>query len=225
MKVALIYSDLVLTNFLPTMVRERFGDRLEATHFVVSSILPALRGDDNEAQEDLLNLVRSFMSHCERAKYDLVISTCSSISNWVDRLREEYPLEIMKIEEPMLRLALNGGGRMGLFATVPTVFAAIGSTLAQLMPPTADSSLSSTHLCDGAFEALKSGNGEAHDLLVVEKIRHAIEKNDIQCAVLTQASMERVRHSRHADGLPIPIFTSISAFLDEIESRLGGKAS
>ena len=75
-----------------------------------------------------------------------------------------------------------------------------------------------SRLCDGAFDALMSGDGARHDSLVAMALKELASQ--VEVIVLAQASMARV-----VDGLPVedkrvPILASPALAIDYLATVL-----
>ena len=63
-----------------------------------------------------------------------------------------------------------------------------------------------SHLCEGAFEAVRSGDTDTHDHIVTEGLRQLISQVDV--IVLAQASMARVVDTLSDTEKTVPILSS-----------------
>lgn len=124
---------------------------------------------------------------------DLVMVTCSSVGPAVEAIAERTGWPLLRVDEALADRAIALGTRIGVIATLATT-----------LEPTADlirrRALAAgkdereiqivSHLCEGAFAALKAGDLEDHDARVREGLRELIPQVDV--VVLAQASMARV---------------------------------
>ncbi len=142
----------------------------------------------------------------ERLGADAVQCTCSSISPCVDASRPLVGIPVLKIDEPMVDLALQSGSRIGVAATVPTT-----------LKPTTDLVISraavlekdvqvESALCEGAFALLQSGELAAHDQVVINVLRNLMQRVDV--VILAQASMARVADLIPPEDRRVPVLSS-----------------
>ncbi len=142
----------------------------------------------------------------ERAGATMIQCTCSSISPCVDASRPLVGVPVLKIDEPMVNAALAIGSRIGIAATAPTTLkpttdlvqaraAAIGVTVQV-----------ESVLCEGAYDALFSGNPQKHDQIVSDVLRGLMTRNDV--IILAQASMARVAQAIPVEEQRVPILSS-----------------
>lgn len=142
----------------------------------------------------------------ERAGATAVQCTCSSISPCVDASRPLVGVPVLKIDEPMVDKALATGRRIGIAATAPTTLKPttdlVYSRASILGVPVEVESV----LCEGAYDALFSGNPEKHDQIVTQVLRGLMTRNDV--IILAQASMARVAQAIPAAEQCVPVLSS-----------------
>jgi Asp/Glu/hydantoin racemase len=121
---------------------------------------------------------------------DVVMVTCSSIGAAIPIARLQFDFPILRIDEAMAEAAVRAGRRIGVAATLRTT---LEPTIG-LLRDTASAAQREVEivpeLCEGAFEAVLSGDTARHDELVSAALRGLREKVDV--VVLAQASMARV---------------------------------
>ena len=142
----------------------------------------------------------------ERAGATIVQCTCSSISPCVDASRPLVGIPVLKIDEPMVNAALRIGHRIGIAATAPTTLKPttdlVHARASALNVPVQVESV----LCEGAYDALFSGDPERHDQIVTQVLRGLMTRNDV--IILAQASMARVAQAIPAGEQRVPILSS-----------------
>jgi Asp/Glu/hydantoin racemase len=136
---------------------------------------------------------------------DTVMVTCSSIGAAVPVARQQFDFPILRVDEAMAETAIRMGKRIGVAATVRTT---LEPTIALLRDTAAASHCSveiEQELCEGAFEAVMSGDTARHDQLLTAGLRDLRKRSDV--VVLAQASMVRVLPQLDLNGGP-PILSS-----------------
>ena len=145
-------------------------------------------------------------SSAESAGANYILVTCSSMGRAVEASRLLCRAKVLRVDEPMADKAVGIGKRIGVVATLPSTLeptvALIRSRAAAVSKPVEIVSL----VVEGAFEAVISGDGAKHDLLVGEALRTLAKKVDV--ILLAQASMARVVESLSAADRPVPILSS-----------------
>lgn len=150
--------------------------------------------------------VAQYIQSAEEAGADVILVTCSSIGPAVEAARPFVNVPVLRIDEPMANLAVQTGDRIGVIATLsttlePTIALVQARAIAQNKNPEIVS-----HLCDGAFDAVISGDTNTHDRIVGNGLRELIPKVDV--IVLAQASMARVVDTLSEEEKTVPILSS-----------------
>ncbi len=107
----------------------------------------------------------------ERAGASVVQCTCSSISPCVDASRPFVGVPVLKIDEPMVNAALGVGTRIGIAATAPTTLKPTTDLVHSRAAALGVSVEVESVLCEGAYDALFSGDPEKHDRIVSQVLR------------------------------------------------------
>jgi Asp/Glu/hydantoin racemase len=145
--------------------------------------------------------VLGMIESAELAGADAVMVTCSSIGPAVSLSRQFMEIPVLRIDEAMAEAAVSKGKRIGVAATLRTT---LEPTL-ELLEATARRNGKSIEtvacLCEGAFEAVSSGQPERHDFLVSEALQKLMK--DVNVVVLAQASMARVLTSMPPYDTPV----------------------
>lgn len=145
--------------------------------------------------------VLSLIESAQQAGAEAAMVTCSSIGQAVTLSRPFIDIPVLRIDEAMAEAAVANGGRIGVAATLRTT---LDPTL-ELLHTTArqgGKSIETTPcLCEGAFEAVISGQTERHDQMVTDALLKL--RNEVDVVVLAQASMARVLAAVPAGGTPI----------------------
>ena len=154
----------------------------------------------------------------ERAGATLVQCTCSSISPCVDASRPLVGVPVLKIDEPLVDAALRTGSCIGVAATAPTTLKPttelVHARAAAMNIPVQVESV----LCEGAYEALFSGNPQKHDEIVTQFLRGLMTRNDV--IILAQASMARVAQAIPLEEQRVPILSSPRLAMEHVKDML-----
>src|SRR5918998_269026 len=146
-KVVLIHTVAGLENVFGPLCDE-VAPGLAPNHVVDESLL-----NDTIAAGALTDDVRArFRARAGQARADgadVIMLTCSSVGPSADGLGEELGVTVLRVDEAMAERAVELGP-------------AVGGAAAGLGRPVEVT----TRLAEGAFEALRSGDGERHDALV-----------------------------------------------------------
>jgi Asp/Glu/hydantoin racemase len=175
------------------------------THIVDEPLLQRIRQRGHLAPEDLARL-RSHVAIAQEVGADVVLLTCSAVSPYVDDVRPEVDVPVLKIDEAMIEEAVARGRRIGVVATNETT---LGPTreLLESEAEAADREIETElMLVQHALAAVLSGDGATHDSLVKDAVLDLSGRVDV--VVLAQASMARVLDVIPACERPVPILSS-----------------
>jgi Asp/Glu/hydantoin racemase len=136
---------------------------------------------------------------------DAIMVTCSTLGPAVDAAMSRSAVPLLRVDEPMVRRAVQQGRRVGVLATLSTTLEPTVDLVERVAADEGRPVEVIAHLCEGAFEAVAGGDGDRHDALVRAGLEQLIPRVDV--IVLAQASMTRV-----IDGLPeappVPVLSS-----------------
>ncbi|MBJ6110458.1 aspartate/glutamate racemase family protein [Hymenobacter sp. BT523] len=162
--------------------------------------------------------VVGYVNSAEAGGADYVLVTCSSIGAAVEQAAGLAGVPVLRVDEPMADEAVRTGRRIGVIATLPTT---LGPTadLVQRRAARAGQEIELTSvLCEGAFEALMSGDGATHDAIVAAALKKLATTVDV--VVLAQASMARVVDTLAAADRPVPILASPGIAIRQLAAEL-----
>jgi Asp/Glu/hydantoin racemase len=150
--------------------------------------------------------VVSHIQAAEAAGADVILVTCSSIGLAIETAATLASIPVIRVDQAMADEAVQTGNRIGVIATLPTTLAPT-SDLVKRRAAFVNKNVSITSkLCDGAFEALMSGNAAKHDEMVSKALKELMLEVDV--IVLAQASMARVVEALSAEEKRVPILAS-----------------
>ncbi|MDY4610778.1 MAG: aspartate/glutamate racemase family protein [Sphaerochaetaceae bacterium] len=132
---------------------------------------------------------------------DLIVVTCSSLTPFVVQARPFFSTRIIAIDDAMTAKAVRLGSRIAVLATAPTT---VAPTMCKLEADAATAGVAvelTPQLCPEAIAALKRGDRETHDRLVLDMVRQAKSSDVI---VLAQASMAHLQEeAEKLAGVPV----------------------
>lgn len=150
----------------------------------------------------------------EAAGADLVLVTCSSIGPAVEMAANVVDIPVVRVDQAMADQAVRSGGRIGVVATLPTTLQPTAD-LIRRRAALADASVQlSERLCEGAFDALMSGDAAKHDQLVLSALEELAGESEV--IVLAQASMARVASQMEASVGAPPILASPTLAIEHL---------
>ncbi len=190
-KLGIIHAALITTRAVQKYLEE-FIPEVEVVHWVDDTIqntnfacAPGTIPPENYAK-----FVQAALSQ-QAYGVDLILLACSTFNRAVEYARPMIATPMLQIDRPMMDLAVRQGARIGLLATVPTTVPA-SERLLRLAASEAGKVIDvKTRLCSEAFAALKAGQPEEHnDLILAEIDRLSAEVDAIVLAQLSMSALE-----------------------------------
>lgn len=162
--------------------------------------------------------VVNYVTSAEEGGADYVLVTCSSIGAAVEKAAGLSNVPVLRVDQPMADQAVQTGRRIGVIATLHSTLGPT-SDLVQRRAARAGKKIELTSvLCEGAFDALMSGNGAQHDTIVTAALQELVTKVDV--VVLAQASMARVVDALAAADRVVPILASPGIAIQHLATEL-----
>ena len=203
-RLALIHTSAIMIPIFNELCAKFLPD-VEVVHTVDESLLKSIIADKKLSKSTARRVIGHIISAGE-AGADCIMVTCSSIGPAADLGRQLVDVPVVRVDEPMAVLAVETGSKIAVVATLPSTLNPTAELIeAQAQKKSKEINLTKK-LCEGAFEAVISGDGLTHDKIVSTGIRELAEKVDV--IVLAQASMARVVDSLPAESKKIPILSS-----------------
>jgi Asp/Glu/hydantoin racemase len=159
----------------------------------------------------LENLVRAAKS----GGAEVVMLTCSSISQLAAPLSEKVGVPVLRIDEAMADIAVQSGARIAVIATLPTTCEPTTALIRERADLAGKDPQIASEVVDGAFEAVAAGDRETHDRLVVSAIERLAAEVDV--IVLAQASMASAAEAASVD---VPVLTSLRPGVERLRDIL-----
>lgn len=140
-----------------------------------------------------------------------VLCTCSSIGPGVEVARPFTDRPIIRIDDPMARIAVTTGTRIIVAATLKSTLAPTKEIVQRAADEQGKEIEITEVLCDSAWSAFKSGDREGYIVEIVKSLEAAAESG-ADVIVLAQASMAGAADRLASD---IPVLTSPRSGFEE----------
>lgn len=147
---------------------------------------------------------------------DLIVLVCSTFNRAVEFARPMITTPLLQIDRPMMDLAVQKGSRIGLLATLPTTVPASERLLHVAAADAGKTVRITTRLCSEAFAALKAGQTEKHNELLLAEIDRM--SADVDAIVLAQLSMSALEP--RLTSTKVPVYNSGRTAFTHIRERL-----
>jgi Asp/Glu/hydantoin racemase len=162
--------------------------------------------------------VASYLESAELAGADYILVTCSSIGPAVEAAAKLIGVPVLRVDQPMADRAVQTGKRIGVIATLRTTLEPTADLISRRAQLAGKSLELTARLCEGAFDALMSGDAAAHDGKVAAALKELSAQVDV--IVLAQASMARVVDGLSDEVKRVPILSSPALAVDYLATVL-----
>ena len=187
----MVHTVFTIVDNLKSIFIKKLGSRSVTIYNIVDdSILPRILNNGGLSPK-IISSVYQHISSAERMGSDLILITCSSISEVVDIVNPLVSVPVIKIDDAMTDKAVKIADTLGVVATIKSTLNPTINQLKKKMAKEGKKIKIVPVLCSDAYQALiNEGNPKKHDLLLYEAIEEIIE--DVDAIVLAQASMARL---------------------------------
>ncbi|MDF2614192.1 MAG: Asp/Glu/hydantoin racemase [Clostridia bacterium] len=216
-RIALLHTVKPVHEVLPSKLQEHIKE-LEIINVIDDFLIKSIVSNGGITSKELKILYR-LISSLESYEPDYIVSTCSSLSDAMDRLMPFFEIPLLKIDTPMLQKALALGENITILATAPTT---IGPTINQLtqLRKVSNLSVNLSSICvPEAGKHLFGGDIPGFINMMIMEAKKVKQKDVI---VLAQASMAPAKQSLE-ETFGIPVLESPTEFIGHLKSVLGGE--
>ncbi|TWT86002.1 Asp/Glu/Hydantoin racemase [Posidoniimonas polymericola] len=173
-----------------------------------------------EKQELTRSVSRRVGGHVQAAQQagaDCILVTCSSIGPAVEAAAALADVPVVRVDLAMADKAVQMGAKIGVAATLPTTLAPTADLIRRRAEAAGKEIEIVDRLCDGAFEALMSGDSAKHDAMVGDALRQLAAEVDV--VVLAQASMARVADQLDPAEVTTPVLSSPALAIEALAEQ------
>ena len=150
--------------------------------------------------------VVNYAASAEEAGADYILFTCSSIGPAVETAATLTGVPVLRVDQPMADKAVSSGKKIGVIATLSTTLEPTSDLVRRRAIAAGKEIELKAILCEGAFDALMSGDAATHDKKVGDALKQLV--NEVDVVVLAQASMARVVDTLSDAEKKVPILAS-----------------
>jgi Asp/Glu/hydantoin racemase len=158
------------------------------------------------------------VASAEAAGADYILVTCSSIGAAVETAATLSGIPVIRVDQAMADLAVQTGQKIGVIATLPTTLAPTSDLVTRRAAVAGKDIQLVSKLCDGAFEALMSGDAAKHDEMVGNALKELSKQVDV--ILLAQASMARVVDTLKPEEKIVPILASPAEAIKQLAKQI-----
>jgi Asp/Glu/hydantoin racemase len=214
--VAAIYTAISIIDPIKTLFNEIMPEHRLVNVFD-DSLVPDVIRAGNSVTTDVRRRLLAYCLSSEDMGADLILSTCSSMGDIVGRIQPFVRVPILRIDEPMVRQAVEQGNSIAILATVDTTLAPTNRLVRSMAEKLGKRIEVVEGLAKGALQALNEGKGALHDQILMESALAVADKVDV--ILLAQGSMARMQASI-AEATGKPVLSSLRSGLLAVSEAL-----
>ncbi len=150
----------------------------EPIHIVDSSLLKESL-EHGQATPNVLRRILQYAQCAENAGAEIIMCTCTTVNQASQLGRQILNVPMFNIDEPMARLAVEMGTKIGILATVPTSAPCTKRLLIEESKRVNKEIEVEIVINEEAFSALMAGNVQRHDELVHRELDNMAKIYDV----------------------------------------------
>jgi aspartate/glutamate racemase len=215
-KLGIIHAALITTRAVQKYIDEIIPE-VEVVHWVDDTIQNTNFACEPGTipKKNYAKFVQAALSQQEYG-VDLILLACSTFNRAAEYARPMIDTPMLQIDRPMMDLAVQDGGRIGLLATVPTTVPS-SERLLRLAAEEAGKKIDvKLRLCSEAFQVLKAGNPVKHNEMLLAEIAHL--SDEVDAIVMAQVSMTALEP--RLDRTKVPVYNSGRTAFNKIRQIL-----
>jgi aspartate/glutamate racemase len=214
MRIALIHA--VTVAMAP--VHEAFArlwPAAECTDLLDTSLAPD-RERDGELTLAMTRRIGALADYAAGTGAAGILFTCSAFGEAIERAAEASPVPVLKPNEAMFEAALAAGQRIGMLATFAPSVAGMEDEFRELARRRGAAARLETVCVAGAMDALKGGDGAAHDRMLAEAAPRLARCDAVLLAHFSTARAEAAVRA----ALSCPVLTAPGAAVEALRARV-----
>jgi Asp/Glu/hydantoin racemase len=215
-KLGLIHTSATLVPVFAQLCKEKLPG-VETFNIADDSLVKGIIAAGN-LTAPIARRVASYLESAELAGADYILVTCSSIGPAVEAGAKLMGVPVLRVDQPMADQAVATGKRIGVIATLRTTLEPTADLISRRAEAAGKKIDLTSRLCEGAFDALMSGDAAKHDSMVAGALKELSQQVDV--IVLAQASMARVVDTLSPADKRVPILASPGIAVDYLAKVL-----
>jgi Asp/Glu/hydantoin racemase len=215
-KLGLVHTSATLVPVFAALCKEKLPD-VDVFNIADDSLVRGIR-EAGSLTATIARRVANYLESAELAGADYIMVTCSSIGPAVETGAKLMGVPVLRVDQPMADKAVATGKKIGVIATLSTTLEPTADLISRRAAIAGKKIELVSKLCEGAFEALMSGDAAAHDAKVATALKELSQSVDV--IVLAQASMARVVEALKPEDKRVPILASPGIAVDYLATVL-----
>jgi len=205
-KLGLIHTSATLVPIFQELTDKHLAGKDVAVFNISDDSLIKNTIERGKLTPDTSRRVVNYVVSAEEAGADFILVTCSSIGPAVETAATLVKVPVLRVDQPMADRAVQMDRKIGVVATLSTTLEPTSDLVRRRAILAGKEIELTSRLCEGAFDALMSGNPELHDESVASALKALSQQVDV--ILLAQASMARVVNQLADEDKKVPILTS-----------------
>jgi Asp/Glu/hydantoin racemase len=215
-RLGLVHTSATLVPVFAALCKEKLPD-VEVFNIADDSLVKGIR-EAGSLTAQISRRVANYLESAELAGADYIMVTCSSIGPAVEAGAKLIGVPVLRVDQPMADKAVATGKKIGVIATLQTTLEPTADLISRRAAIAGKKIELTSKLCEGAFDALMSGDAAKHDAMVAVALKELSKQ--VEVIVLAQASMARVVETLSAEDKRVPILASPSIAVDYLATIL-----
>ncbi len=212
----LIHTSATLVPVFAQLCKEKLPG-VEIFNIVDDSLVKNIR-EAGAITPAISRRVADYLKSAESAGAEQILVTCSSIGPAVEAGAKLIGVPVLRVDQPMADMAVATDKKIGVVATLSTTLEPTADLFLRRAEKAGKKIELTSKLCEGAFEALMSGDTATHDAKVAAALKELSQQMDV--IVLAQASMARVVDALKPEDKRVPILASPGIAVDYLATVL-----
>jgi len=215
-RLGLVHTSATLVPVFAQLCKDKLPN-VEVFNIADDSLVKGIR-EAGSLTAQISRRVAGYLESAELAGADYIMVTCSSIGPAVEAGAKLIGVPVLRVDQPMADQAVATAKKIGVIATLATTLEPTADLIRRRADKAGKKIELTSRLCEGAFEALMSGDAAAHDAKVAAALKELSKLVDV--IVLAQASMARVVDTLAAEDKRVPILASPGIAVDYLATVL-----
>src|SRR5262245_20179236 len=174
-KLGLVHTSATLVPVFAQLCKEKLPG-VETFNIADDSLVKGIMAAGSLTPQ-IARRVAGYLESAELAGADYILVTCSSIGPAVEAGAKLIGVPVLRVDQPMADKAVATGTKIGVVATLRTTLEPTADLIARRA---AGKQIAITaKLCEGAFDALMSGDGATHDTIVAAALKEMSQQVDV----------------------------------------------
>lgn len=217
-RLGLIHTSATLVPVFQELIDKHLADKDIKVFNIVDDSLIKNTIERGELTPDTSRRVVDYVGSAEAAGADFIMVTCSSIGPAVEQSALLTKVPVLRVDQPMADMAVAMGTRIGVIATLPTTLEPTADLVRRRAEKAGRKIELTSRLCDGAFDALMSGDAARHDQMVAAALKEL--SSQVEVILMAQASMARVVGQLAEADKKVPILASPTIAVEHLAKVL-----